>query len=168
MQLIRLTPAHAQAYRTLMLEAYGCHPDAFTSSVEERAALPLSWWERRLQVGDAADEMVWGATVKGQLAGVAGLAFERREKTRHKCTLFGMYVAQAHRSRGCARALVDWLLQQAAARPGVRLVQLTVTEGNAAAQRLYGDCGFQTFGVEPDAVAVGDRYVAKVHMWRAL
>ncbi len=44
----RLTPEYASSYRALMLEAYECHPDAFTSSVAERAQLPLSWWQKRL------------------------------------------------------------------------------------------------------------------------
>lgn len=47
----------------------------------------------------------------------------------------------------------------------MRLVQLTVTEGNDAAQKLYEDCGFRRFGVEPLAIAVGPEMFAKVHMW---
>ena len=39
------------------------------------------------------------------------------------------------------------------------------TAGNEQAHRLYERCGFVTFGVEPLAVAYGDRYVAKTHMW---
>jgi ribosomal protein S18 acetylase RimI-like enzyme len=45
------------------------------------------------------------------------------------------------------------------------LVQLTVTQGNDGAQGLYERMGFEAFGVEPYAVAVGQRYVSKVHMW---
>ena len=44
----RLGVEYAAAYRELMLEAYECHPDAFMSSTGERAALPLSWWQKRL------------------------------------------------------------------------------------------------------------------------
>jgi hypothetical protein len=33
------------------------------------------------------------------------------------------------------------------------------------AQGLYERQGFTPFGVEPCAVAVGERYVSKVHMW---
>ena len=42
MMIERLTPSHAVEYRTLMLEAYAGHPDAFTSTVTEREKLPLS------------------------------------------------------------------------------------------------------------------------------
>jgi ribosomal protein S18 acetylase RimI-like enzyme len=47
----------------------------------------------------------------------------------------------------------------------VKVVQLMVTHGNHAAQALYEECGFVQFGLEPFAVAVGDGYVSKVHMW---
>ena len=48
---------------------------------------------------------------------------------------------------------------------GLKVVQLTVTEGNAAAQTLYEHCGFVSFGVEPFAVALGSIFLSKVHMW---
>jgi RimJ/RimL family protein N-acetyltransferase len=165
MMLRRLEPSDAPRYRALMLEAYALHPDAFTSSVEERAALPLSWWEGRLSADPRATELVFAAFHEGQLAGVAGLSFERREKVRHKATLFGMYVPAGFRQRGLGRQLVDAVLTGARERPGVKLVQLTVTRGNASAQALYESCGFTAFGVEPFAVAVGEGFVSKVHMW---
>lgn len=161
----RLAPPDAPAYRKLMLEAYERHPDAFTSSAAERAALPLRFWEERLD--PAADETVFGAFLDGALAGAAGLAFESREKVRHKARLFGMYVAPAARQHGIGRALVDAVLAHARDR-GVVVVQLTVTDGNAAAISLYQRCGFTRFGLEPYAVAVGDRFVSKLHLWRKL
>ena len=92
MPIARLTPSHADAYRALMLEAYALHPDAFTSTVAERCDLPLSWWAERVSEAATAKEVVFGAFVDGELAGVAGLSFEMREKARHKATLFGMVV----------------------------------------------------------------------------
>ncbi|MGE5667380.1 MAG: GNAT family N-acetyltransferase, partial [Betaproteobacteria bacterium] len=53
MNVQRLSPQHASSYRALMLEAYAAHPDAFTSTVGERAALPIAWWEARLAEGPA-------------------------------------------------------------------------------------------------------------------
>ncbi len=81
--IIRLTPDHASAYRALMLDAYTRHPDAFTSTAHERAALPLRWWEQRLATDSDAAELVFGAMACNQalgdgpvtdiLVGVAGL-----------------------------------------------------------------------------------------------
>jgi GNAT superfamily N-acetyltransferase len=165
MDPIRLTPQHAATYRRLMLEAYEYHPDAFTSSVQERAALPLSWWEARLSETAAPSEIVFGSFVDGKLVGVAGLAFEHREKAKHKASFFGMYVRDSCRGMGLGGQLVDAALSCARSRPGVLLVQLTVTEGNLAALALYQRKGFVPFGQEPYAVAVGTGFVAKVHMW---
>ena len=148
-----------------MLEAYELHPDAFTSSAGERAALPLTWWESRLGPGPAPSDMVLGAFRSDKLAGVAGLSFETREKIRHKATLFGMYVPSEFRRAGIGHQLVGAALAHARARNGVTLVQLTVTHGNRAARPLYERCGFVEFGLEPFAVAVGAQYVSKVHMW---
>ena len=166
--VLRLSADHAGAYRALMLEAYARHPDAFTSSVAEREALALSWWQARLAGGEQANEVVFGAFHKGELAGVVGLSFDTREKARHKATLFGMFVPAQHRKLGLGRLLVDAALDCARGRPGVRQVLLTVTQGNASAQALYARCGFESFGVEPDAVALGSTFVSKVHMWRKL
>ena len=165
MNPIRLTPEHAATYRNLMLEAYAHHPDAFTSSVQERAALSLSWWEARLSGAAIADEIVFGSFVDGELLGVAGLAFVQREKTKHKASLFGMYVRDRCRSMGLGGQLLDAVLTHASSRPGVKLIQLTVTEGNLAASALYKRKGFVQFGLEPYAVAVGTGFVTKVHMW---
>lgn len=168
MPIRRLLPPDAPAYRALMLEGYARHPDAFTSSAAERAALPLSWWQERLDPSPLAAQVVLGAFDGSALAAAAGLQFERREKARHKAELFGMYVGPAARGAGTGRRLVAALLDEAAAREGVRIVQLTVTEGNAAAQALYERCGFRPFGTEPFAVAFGAAYLSKVHMWRAV
>jgi RimJ/RimL family protein N-acetyltransferase len=160
--LRRLTASDAPAYRAVMLDAYERHPEAFTSTVSERSALPLSWWEQRV---DSANERVVGAFLDDELAGAAGLSRESRERTRHKALLFGMYVPHRHRRSGLGRALVQAVLTEAAGWPGLRVVQLTLTEGNAAAQRLYESCGFRIFGVEPVGLCIDGQDFGKIHMW---
>jgi hypothetical protein len=76
--LRRLHPGDAVEYRRLMLDAYGLHPDAFTSSAAERGVLPISWWESRLRLGDDVPDAVFGAFVENTLLGVAGVGFESR------------------------------------------------------------------------------------------
>ncbi len=152
-----------------MLQAYKQHPDAFTSSVSERTVESSGWWESRLDTAPDADEIVFGAQIDSALVGVAGISFETRDKTSHKSTIFGMYVDHAVRHTGVAAELLAALLSCAENRKNTRIVQLTVTEGNEAAQRLYESVGgFTRFGIEPFAMRVGDSYVSKVHMWRKI
>lgn len=148
-----------------MLEAYALHPDAFTSSVDERGALPISWWEERLAPDARTNELVFGIFIQGELAGVAGLSFDTRLKTSHKSRLFGVYVRERFRARGIGRQLVDEALRYARTLPAITITQLTVTAGNTIALNLYESIGFRSFGTEPFAVYVGAGYVSKVHMW---
>ena len=165
MWIERLEARHALAYRALMLEAYDLHPQAFTSTVRERAVMPLGWWESRLT---GKLDAMFGAFEEDGLVGIVGLAFEPREKARHKATLFGMYVSAKARRRGLGYTLVQAALTEAQDHQGLRLVQLTVTAGNDAAINLYKRCGFIQFGLEPMAVRVGEEYFDKLHMWREI
>ena len=162
---IRLGPDHADRYRALMLEGYTLHPDAFTSTAAERAALPLTWWQDRVKDDPSPSALVLGVEADDGLAGAVALLFETRDKIRHKSTLVGLYVRERFRKLGIGSALVHSLLATARARPGVVLVQLTVSNHNDAAKRLYQRFGFVEFGVEPCAMAVADTYVEKCHMW---
>ena len=164
-EIRRLNSTDAAVYRAFMLEGYALHPVAFTASVSEREPFPMTWWEGRVKDGDAAEEIVVGAFDGDRLAGVAGLRFEQRPKTRHKAWLYGMYVNADYANRGLGRRLVAALLDEARARAGVRIVTLTVTEGNREAEALYGKCGFSSFGVEPFAIALDEGFASKVHMW---
>lgn len=165
MWIERLDASHALDYRALMLEAYDLHPQAFTSSVRERATMPLSWWESRLT---GKLEVVFGAFEEGKLVGIVGLAFEPRQKAWHKATLFGMYVSGKVRQRGLGYRLVQTALAEAQNHERLKLIQLTVTAGNEAAFNLYKRCGFIQYGLEPMAVRVGEDYFDKIHMWREL
>lgn len=79
-----------------------------------------------------------------------------------------MYVAPEFARRGIGRALVRHVIAQAAREPGLEQLVLTVTDTNAAARTLYESEGFRSFGVEPRAIRVGDRYLDKNHMVRFL
>lgn len=167
MHIIPLTTEHAEAYRRLMLHGYRHAEDAFTSTYEERVPMPLSWWHQRL--GDEHGECrAFGALVDDEMVGAVALGFSERRKTRHKAYLIGLYVREAGRGKGAGRGLVAAVLDAARQRGGIRVVTLTVTEGNTPAIALYQAMGFETFGVEPMAMRSGDGFIAKLHMWRDL
>ena len=168
MQVRRLVPEDASLYRSIMLHAYDTYPDAFTSSAAERSKESMEWWKSRIDSRIHANEIVFGAWVNRKLIGVAGISFQTREKLQHKAMVFGMYVDQNQRGAGVGHQLLNSLLDEARGREGVRIVQLTVTEGNIEAEKLYSNVGFKRFGIEPLAVRVSSTYVSKVHMWYEL
>jgi RimJ/RimL family protein N-acetyltransferase len=167
MRIAALSAADAPRYRTLMLHAYASAADAFASTAEERAAQPESWWVARI-----ADPMglsqAFGAFDGEELVGTATIEFSAEPKTRHKALLIGMFVREADRGRGVGKAILRAALAAAAARSGVQVVTLTVTEGNFPAIALYEDFGFRVFGVEPMAIATTAGFNSRVHMWLPL
>lgn len=161
--IARLTEADAPAYRALMLQAYEV-PDAFTSTPQERAAAPAGFWLERVAHPQGLS-VAFGAFDAGQLVGTVTLEFNHRAKTCHKAHVVGMYVHPGQQGKGLGTALLAAALAHAHAQPHVSVLNLTVTEGNAAALALYERAGFRAFGTEPMAVKTPDGFKAKVHMW---
>lgn len=164
MEIRRLTIADAPAYRALRLRGLREHAEAFTSSWGEDDAQPLAVTEARLA---SPQQVLWGAFDAGALRGIVGLELLRRAKERHKAKVVGMYVPADEAGRGVGTVLLQALLAHAR-QAGLSDLVLTVTEGNAAALRLYRQAGFEAFGTEPRAIRVNGRAFGKVHMHLAL
>lgn len=167
MQIRTLIAADAPRYRELMLEAYTLAADAYTSTAQDRAREPDTWWVHR--VADASGLTVsFAAEIEGALVGTVALEYASKPKTKHSALVIGMYVQAAARRLGIGRALLQTALAHAATRPGVEVVELTVTEGNASAIALYEAAGFRTWGTQPWAIATPAGVKGKVHMSRRL
>jgi RimJ/RimL family protein N-acetyltransferase len=164
MQIRRLTPDDAPAYRALRIRALWEFPEAFTSSYEEDERQPMETWEVRL---GGEHIMFWGAYEGEQLCGMVGLEREKRPKNRHKGIVIGMYVSQEYFGTGMGRALIDALLAEAMAL-GLEVLVLTVTEGNEVATNFYAAAGFRSFGIEPRAIKIDGKFHGKNHMVRLL
>jgi ribosomal protein S18 acetylase RimI-like enzyme len=149
-----LAAADGASYRHLRLEALERHPQAFWEGHAELSRDNVATVAERL-AALAPPEAIFGAFVDAALVGSIGLGVERRAKVRHKGVIWGVYVTQAARRNGIARALVAHVLDHA--RQHVALVQLAVAVDNHAARRLYRQAGFETFGVERDALRVDGR-----------
>lgn len=160
-----LAPFDASAYRALRLRALREYPEAFTSSDEEEPARPAGWSEERLTADPGKPHDFFLGTFQDEvLLGTVGLQGRYRPKERHNATVVGMFVAPEGARRGLGMALMQDLLARARALPGLEQVDLTVTEGNGQAQRLYARCGFTVYGVLPHAIKVDGHDHAKVLM----
>lgn len=163
MRIAALTAADAPPYRELMLQAYVEAADAFTSTAKERAGEPLSWWADRI-ASPAGLSQSFGAFLSGQLVGTVALEYSSKPKTRHAALVIGMYVGPGARRQGTGEQLIRAAIGAARTRAGLRILRLTVTQGNHAAIRLYESVGFAAWGVEPMAILTPSGYKAKVHM----
>ncbi len=77
----------------------------------------------------------------------------------------GLCAAGQGRSAGVARRLVEAVLEHARAR--VEQVNLAVDRRNMHARRLYTSLGFVEYGLEKNALKIGDRYLDDVLMVRS-
>ena len=75
-----------------------------------------------------------------------------------------MAVAPEAAGQGTGGRLVERLVAEARAVPGVLQIHLTVSEGNRAVERLYAAWGFSVFGREARGIVVDGVPVAKLHM----
>jgi RimJ/RimL family protein N-acetyltransferase len=163
MRIARLIASDAPLYRELMLEAYVKAADAFTSTAEERAREPLSWWEKRIASTEGLSES-YGAFDEATLIGTVALEYSAKPKTKHSALVIGMYVRPAFRRSGAGLALIKAAVSAVGARPELQALRLTVTEGNEPAIRLYKSVGFVAWGIEPHAIRTEAGFRGKVHM----
>lgn len=160
-----LTPADAAPYRALRQEMLARHPEVFTSSAQEEARQTLDWSVQRLTLrDDKPHDFFFGAFEGTVLVGCVGLSGRYRAKEQHNATVVGMMVRTPWRGQGVGERLLQALLERARSLDTLYQLDLTVTQGNDSAQRMYERSGFAVFGVHPAAIRVEGRYFSKVLM----
>lgn len=150
-----LAAADAEAYRAIRLAALAEAPEAFGASLTEESARPLERFAERLT--PPAPSLVFGAFAGSALVGTAGFLAGSSEKSRHRGTLWGVYVAPAARGRGTGEALVAAAIAQA--KRHVVVLQARVVSTNRTARKLYERLGFRPYGIEAKALCVAGVYV---------
>ena len=150
-QMRRLSRADGDAFRAIRLEGLEKHPAAFSASLQEESGHPPAWFADRVE-----GNFVLGMENQGRLVGVAGFYIQGSEKTRHRGTLWGMYVREEARGKGVARRLVEGIL--AHARQHVEEVALSVWDENPAAIACYQSAGFSVTGLDARALKIDGAY----------
>ena len=160
MNIRALTEDDAEDFRRLRLRALKEHPEAFGSSYEMESTLPLQVVADRLrQSSDSPDDFTLGAYRQAELVGMVGFFRQRNEKERHKGSIWGMYVQSEEQGKGVGRALLTQAVERARLLTGLEQVGLAVVARNKRARSLYVSLGFETYGVEPNALVVDGEHL---------
>jgi GNAT superfamily N-acetyltransferase len=136
-------------------------PLAFLASPEDDLA--SSEAAARQLLKPQRDSVVFGAYTQG-LVGMLGLSRASQRKAAHKIRLWGMFVLPAFRRQGVGMRLLDAAICYARSLDGAASMHLSVSESADTARHLYESAGFETWGVEPDALRFEARSSSERHM----
>ncbi|ABF41384.1 GCN5-related N-acetyltransferase [Candidatus Koribacter versatilis Ellin345] len=163
MNFRELNPSDAAAYWNVRLEALETEREAFGKAPEEFRVLSVEDMATRLR--DMSDGSFCMGGFDGEaLIGIATFIRETRVKEQHKAHIYGVYVKASHRGRGVGRALMQQVLDRARPQAGLDHILLAVATTNTTAFELYRSLGFETWGTEPHALRVGDKFVDEHQM----
>ena len=160
----RITAERFPACWALRLRALREHPDAFGQPIAE--AVRLSATEAMDQFRtrwDNGDNRTFGAfDHDGTPLGMIGVVRETRLRTRHRMSIWGVYVVPEARGRGVSSTLLDRTLGHARTTPGVLQIHITAASHNTVAIRAYERAGFVRVGrlprtdILPDGTIIDD------------
>lgn len=105
---------------------------------------------------------------EGACQSVAGLVRMTGSKRSHVVQVYGVYTRPGARRQGHGRRVMEAVLDYAAKLEGVEIAGLSVSSEAPAAQAMYEAQGFEAWGREPQALRIGDRRPAEIHMWRPM
>lgn len=147
----RLLPADWKQWKQIRLESLRLHPESFGSSIEEEESLSAQDFQKRIE-----NNAIFGAYDGDNLIGTVGFFALKNMKSRHRGTMFGMYIRKEWRKNGAGDKLVETVINHA--RSLVLQIHCTVITENIAATKLYERHGFKIYGTEPRALKVDDAY----------
>ncbi len=161
--LIRqLESKDAAAFRELRHEALQKNPESFGASFEDEKDFTVQRYVERLE-----NSTFVGAFEGEQLVGGVGLLVNSHQKVAHKGIVIAVYVKEAFRKQGIAKALMEYL-EGIARERGLEQLQLSPVTSNAAAIHLYESLGYEKFGVEKEALKMGETYFDELWMVKFL
>jgi ribosomal protein S18 acetylase RimI-like enzyme len=163
MELRLLTADDAEAFWHLRLEALRNDPASFADSAEEHLKTTVETARERLSKNDPASNFVVGMFEEDKLTATAGFYRYTHNKERHKGHIWGVYVRPESRGKGIASVLMKEIVRRAHELNGLEQITL-VASANFPAQRLYKALGFESYGIEPHSLKIGNEYIDDVLM----
>jgi ribosomal protein S18 acetylase RimI-like enzyme len=148
MEIRKFTSADIAAFREIRIEMCGSHPEAFSQTAEEVAAMPDEKMLEWIALSDVFPEsFVLAATEDGRVLGTAAFKREDTQKESHRGWIWSVYVRPEGRGKGIARILMQRLIDETRNMDGLEMLTLVVSLTQTEARTLYTSMGFFTTGI---------------------
>ncbi|EKE32013.1 acetyltransferase [Salimicrobium jeotgali] len=158
-----MQPDDANMYWDLRLEALRNNPEAFATSYEEAMSKEDPVREVSKRLADS-DSFTFGAIWDEEIVGMMTLVVQDTSKLRHVAHLIGVYVSPVVRNKGVGGQLLQKTIEKAKEEGYIEKINLSVVTNNDSAIRLYANAGFETWGVEKNALKMHREYYDEQHM----
>ncbi|MCF2946002.1 GNAT family N-acetyltransferase [Paenibacillus tarimensis] len=145
-----------ELYWKLRLEALKTNPEAFGATYEDSVKTPISEVVKRIQ-NESDNYILMAFTERDQAAGMVGFRREQGIKLKHKGMIWGVYVSPEYRGKGIAKELLKEVINRGKEIEGLKQINLGAVTTNQAAIDLYKKLGFETYGIEKNALEYRDQ-----------
>lgn len=141
-------------FKKLRGEALAKAPEAFGASLDD--FLNESDQFLRGQIKKESNRFVLAILDENgsDICAMGGFFRRKGRKLEHKGVIWGVYVTPTKRGKGLAAKLMQGLISKVKSDVDVEAIQLTVSEGNEPAIRLYERLGFKAYGREERALRI--------------
>jgi ribosomal protein S18 acetylase RimI-like enzyme len=160
MEMRLLNQNDAMLWKKLRLEALLGFPQNYLSSYEDENQRTHQQWQEVVN-----QNKIYGLFIDGQLISTVALSLKSALKHQHKGEIWGVYTQPRFQGQGLAGQLMKYVLDDC--KKYLKLCYLTCTTSNQGAFRIYEKLGFETYGVEKNAICVNgqyfDEYLMAIH-----
>lgn len=160
----RLKLTDSENFFNLRLESLKNAPYYFLSSYEDEKKSGHEFYETILKREDP-ENIIFGAFINDQLAGIVGIYQSTYPRLKHKATLWGTYVTPEKRQMGLAKKLIEIAISHARDQMKCAVINLSVGNDNISAIKLYEILGFKKWGTEPRSILIDEKYFDEDHMY---
>lgn len=153
------------SFMRIRLNSLKNHPEAFGSAFEDGMDTEKT---RRDLAAKGEQNFILGFFEDTKLVGMVGFIRRTNRKEVHKGIIWGVYIEPSYTGQGIGRRLMEACLEKATHLPGLEFVFLGVSRTAKAAHNLYQSLGFELWGVEPEALRLGEKSVDVLHMFKRI
>lgn len=137
-QIIKLSKERWEEFRDLRLFALKNEKFSFLTTFNEESKKDSVDWQRKLN-------STFFAESSGKLIGMASYAFLDKERAKHICNIFAVYLLPEFRGQGIAQKLFDKIIDDCK-KNSIKKIELEVFANNISATKFYEKNGFEIIG----------------------